>query len=589
MDGAMLAAVTRRSLVRSIIEDALALSPRRRPKANVYPVLAGFLILTSFLIHIAYIASPQALDLAPDEAHYWLWSQHLDASYYSKGPLVAWLIRGSVELFGAWSRSHLGSETFAIRLPATMCGSLLLLSLYLLTRRCFRNERLALLVLLFALTVPVLSVGQTVMTIDAPFACCWGWALVLGYRAFNRNSRGAWLALGLIIGLGILAKFTMVLWPASFALFLLASSNLRFLLRSRNFWLMLLVAATCCLPMLWWNWRHDWVSLRHLSQHAGLNEPTGIQWLGPVKYVAGQFGLLLGYWLVVWGMAMVQMGRNHWLPLPLFPQKKVANENTPFALGERGWGVRSSEDYLWFLSAPTFLWFAAFSFITEVQLNWPVAAYLSGMVLAGAWLYRQCRKTSPLRQRLLFGSAITVGMLGLLMSILAHNSSLVLPMLARVVGEPSTENPTPLRRIDPTCRMRGWQELGRQVDEFRAALQVQGIEPVIAASRWNYASELAFYCKGHPQVYSLGSALWDRHSQFDIWRPNPIADPDDFRGRTFLFIDVGGRPPELEQAFEHVEPTQRFWHKENGQPIAFWDVTVCRGYRGMKSTDQKKY
>src|SRR5215475_5172078 len=127
MDGAMLAAATRRFLVGSIIESATAFWRGRWPGASVYPVLAGLLILISFLIHVAYIAFPHALDLAPDEAHYWLWSQHLDASYYSKGPLVAWLIRGSVELFGAWSRSHFGSETFAIRLPATICGSLLLL------------------------------------------------------------------------------------------------------------------------------------------------------------------------------------------------------------------------------------------------------------------------------------------------------------------------------------------------------------------------------------------------------------------------------------------------------------------------------
>jgi hypothetical protein len=248
-----------------------------------------------------------------------------------------------------------------------------------------------------------------------------------------------------------------------------------------------------------------------------------------------------------------------------------------------------SEDYLWFLSAPVFLWFGVFSFVTEVQLNWPVTAYLSGMVLAGAWLYRQWRAGSHGKRRLLLGSAVGFGIFGLLMSIVTHNSILVRPLLVQIVGEPSADSPMPLRRIDPTCRMRGWQELSRQVDDARADLQQEGIEPLVAASRWNYASELAFYCKGQPQVYSLGSALWDRHSQFDIWRPNPIADAQEFRGRTFIFVDVGGRPPEIEQAFDYVEPTRRVWHTEDGQPIAFWDLTVCRGYRGMKPADRKKY
>jgi 4-amino-4-deoxy-L-arabinose transferase-like glycosyltransferase len=585
----MLAAATRRFLVRSIIDYATVHSSPRGPGVNVYAALAGLLILVSFLIHLAYIASPSALDLAPDEAHYWLWSQHLDAGYYSKGPLVAWLIRGSVELLGDWSRNHLGSEAFAIRFPATICGSLLLVSIYVLTRRCFRDERLALLVLLFALTFPVLSVGQTIMTIDAPFTCCWGWALVLGHRVWSKASHVAWPVLGLVIGLGMLAKFTMILWPISFTLFLLASSRRRNLVRSRNFWLMLIVAAICCLPMLWWNWRHDWVSLRHLGQQSGLNDPVGSRWLGPVRYMVGQFGLLLGFWFVVWGAAMLRFWWNHLIPLLPFPKREGGNSHAALALGDASRGIALSEGYLWFLSAPAFFWFGLFSFITEVQLNWPVTAYLSGMVLAGAWLNRQWCEGWYWKRRALLGSAIGFGTLGLLMSIVTHNPSLIRPLLVRIAGERSADNPMPLRRVDPTCRIRGWQELGRQVDEIRADLLEEGIEPVIAASRWNYASELAFYCQGHPQVYSLGSALWDRQSQFDIWRPNPIADADQFCGRTFIFVDVGGRPPEFDQTFERVEPTRRIWYVESGQPIAFWDVTVCRAYRGMKSPDRKKY
>src|SRR5260370_28593790 len=46
--------------------------------------------------------------------------------------------------------------------------------------------------------------------------------------------------------------------------------------------------------------------------------------------------------------------------------------------------------YLWWLSAPMFLLFEAFSFTTGGgELNWPVTAYLSGLVLAGVWLARQ--------------------------------------------------------------------------------------------------------------------------------------------------------------------------------------------------------
>src|SRR6516162_4147232 len=66
-------------------------------------ILAAGLILGSAALHLAYLAHDCPLDLAPDEAHYWDWSRHLDWSYYSKGPLVAYLIRIGVETAGPWS------------------------------------------------------------------------------------------------------------------------------------------------------------------------------------------------------------------------------------------------------------------------------------------------------------------------------------------------------------------------------------------------------------------------------------------------------------------------------------------------------
>src|SRR5262245_20707278 len=71
-------------------------------------VLAGCVILASVALTFAYVWVDCPLGLAPDEAHYWEWSRKLDWGYYSKGPLVAWLIRGSCELFGGLSVAYTG-------------------------------------------------------------------------------------------------------------------------------------------------------------------------------------------------------------------------------------------------------------------------------------------------------------------------------------------------------------------------------------------------------------------------------------------------------------------------------------------------
>src|SRR3989442_269688 len=80
-------------------------------------------------------------------------------------------------------------------------------AVYVLTVQVGGGERVALLVVAVALTAPALSAGSTLMTIDAPYACCWAWALVAGHRAVFRRSSWAWAAAGVLVGLGILFKY----------------------------------------------------------------------------------------------------------------------------------------------------------------------------------------------------------------------------------------------------------------------------------------------------------------------------------------------------------------------------------------------
>ena len=214
------------------------------------------------------------------------------------------------------------------------------------------------------------------MTIDSPYTCCWGWALVFAHRAVFGRSSWAWEATGLMVGLGILAKYTMAVFVPSLALFLLTSREHRRLLFSAGFWSMVGITTLCGLPILIWNAQHDWVTLYHVLRLAGLagegtplRTGTGLRWWGPLSYVGMQAAILMGYWFVAWLCAMIA--------------------HNP--LRERDAGVR----YLWWLSAPMFLVFLGFSLKTGGgEPNWPVTAYLSGGVLAAGWLARQLQSPS---------------------------------------------------------------------------------------------------------------------------------------------------------------------------------------------------
>lgn len=525
--------------------------------------LAAALIICAAALRLLYLACDCPLDLAPDEAHYWDWSRNLDWSYYSKGPLVAWLIRLSCTLFGTLSVALTGTEALAVRLPAVVCGSLLLVSLYVLTVQTMRREGLACAVVALALTLPMIAAGSSLMTIDAPYTCCWGWALVAAHRAVFRGSWWAWPLTGLLVGAGVLAKYTMAAFLPSLGLFLLASREHRRLLLRPGFWTAAAVAGVCCLPILLWNAQHGWVTVRHVGNLAGLDEHAPrVHWLGPLHFVALQFVVLLGFWFVVWVRAM--WAAAPWRgPNALVPKLQFGNEG-----------------YLWWMSAPVFAVFLLFGFKTGGgEANWPVTAYLSGLVLSAAWLADEIASARGAYRRFAVGSVAGACVLGVALTFLAHFSTAAWPALTRLSGPPTEVHPLPLRRLDPTCRLRGWRALAAEVDRVRGRLAAEGVEPVLAASGWNLPGEIGFYCARRPTVYSLGPPLGDRRSQYDFWRPNPILDPEAFRGRTFVFVSTGRIG--LEHVFESVEPAAEVTHAERGQPVARWYVCVCRNYRGF--------
>jgi hypothetical protein len=157
-------------------------------------------------------------------------------------------------------------------------------------------------------------------------------------------------------------------------------------------------------------------------------------------------------------------------------------------------------------------------------------------------------------------------------------------VLAKLAGPPTPEHPLPLRRFDPSCRLRGWTTLSAAVDELAARLRARGEEPVIAAGSWVLPGELAVYCDGHPPVYSLGIAGGDRASQYDLWHPNPLVDAAAFRGRTFILVGCVDR--DVRPAFGDLEPSRYLFYEEAGQPVSFWLLTVGRDFRGFPHGDE---
>ena len=509
-----------------------------RPRISVRAVT--HLVIAAFAAgNLAYILSPSAPPLAPDEAHYWDWSRHLDWSYYSKGPLVAWLIRLGCLI--------LGDTPAGVRVVAAGCNLLLLLAVERLATR-HGGPRLGLLSITAAVTLPTVSAGAVLATIDGPFLCAWAWAAVWTIRAFDTHRVSDWWLAGGACTLGVLAKYPMVLFPVCVGAYMAADRMRWPLLRERGVWLLAAGTGVGLVPIAAWNAANGWPTVWHVAAQAGIKADgsTGFAPGGPVGFVAGQVGVLMGYWFAAWVWAIV---RPH-----------------------------SNDRLLWWLSAPVVGVFAAASVLAKPQPNWPAAGYVTGLVLAAGVILRQIdgppTKYRTCARVLLSGASVG----GMLMCGVAHWPNLVRPTLAGLLPAPSSDRPAPVRQLDPTCRLAGWPTLAAAVDAARERVRHDtGTEPVVAAMTWGVPGELAFYGSGHPDTYSLGPALAGRLSQYDLWRPNPVADAQVFRGQSFVY--VGEAIPDA--AFGRAEPPVVVTATDGGVPVACWKVWVYHDFRGF--------
>ncbi len=520
--------------------------------------LAVIVLVTAFRFVYMFLWCP--FDLAPDEAHYWDWSRHLDWSYYSKGPLVAWLIRAGVELFGGLSLAANGSLTAAVRVPAILCGGLFAWGIFCLARRALGSEMVAFWCVLLTISFPAVTAFSLLMTIDAPYLTCWVWATVFGYDAVRSKGHGKWLLTGLVVSVGILAKYTMAVWLASFGLFLLADPERRRLIVSSRFAVMVLAAATSAAPILIWNYAHDWVTFRHVAGQAGVTgeQAGGVRWAGPIIYAGGQAVVLNGYWLVIGVMAA-------WAARP----GRTGDERITF---------------LWWMAVPTVALFFVMSFKTPIQINWPAGAYVSGLVIAVDFLRRRL-PTQVGRVRVAWRVTLVFFLaLGILGSVMIYDSRPFARVVSGFVEPDSPDQPPVIRKYDPITKMKGFRYLSSQVDLVRRQVREEGQDdPVLAGLRWDVPGVLGIYGEGNPTAYSLGMAVTppDRHSQYDWWRPNPVADAQEFRGKTFVCVGGIGSGQVLLAGFDRIDPPVRVEYIEAGRVIAQWDICVCRGYRGF--------
>ena len=522
-------------------------------------------------------------DFCNDEAEYWAWSRRLDWSYYSRGPLIAWLIRLSTALLAGMSVKLTGSLMLAARLPAVLLGGLTAWGVFRLGSLTTGAHRPAMMAVLLLPAIPILAIGGVVITSDTPLVCCWTWAAVWTYRAVHSDDVRAWIFAGLIGAMGVWAKYSFLAFLASIGLFLLLSPAHRRYLTRPGFWAMSLAGAGLGLsPILIWNASHGWAGAGQLADRVGLSSRATWASIWPVlTFLGGDAAALGGIWWVAGiaaiGGALRQVIRG---------AKSVETVGT----GELAPGNRSGLIYL--LCLWGVVWTACFaaSLMGETEANWMVPGYISLVILIGMRVDQVFERGGA--RKWIYASAWCLCVAAV---IAIHHMEWFYPVIARYVPAPTGRWPVPLRLYEPTARLRGHQVLARAVQERVKALQAREASPFVLTPTYGLASTLSFYLPGQPETYCLS---WNFGmtpqpvNQHDLWHPNPRHDPDAFRARAAIVVEDANMPPNWanhmfrKRVFGRLESTERVTVHERDVIVGAWDISICHDYQGIAGYKQ---
>ncbi len=454
-------------------------------------------------------------DLVGDEAYYWDWGRELDWGYFSKPPMIAWLMA----LFD-WLG---GGSQFGLKLAPILFGAGTATWLFLLARRLF-NARAAFWTgaLMFA-TVGNLALN-TLFTIDAPLLFCWTGGLYAFWRIVEQpreaGGRLGWaFLLLLLLGCGLLSKQMMLAFFGMALGFLAFDKSSRWLLVNPLTWIIALVALAFLLPPLLWNMQHDWITLKHMEDHFQPGSEAWVEYLvRPLTFVGLQIvlgsiitGVLLFGILISLGLRWTKMARAQRL-------------------------------LLWF-SVPGLLVVLFMSLRQSINANWPAVFYPGAYMLLGAWGTQAISTGGGFdRLRGFFKPGVY---LGVVLSLAFY----AMPFVVKAGGWEG-------HPMDPGRRMEGWSEIGREAGAYYSAFSNGQPELVIATGHRHTMAELGFYLPGQPRVYrwlTMGEHYPEGfiESQYEIW-----GGPDNALGKDALIIWPGRDNPlsgDILEAFTSTE------------------------------------
>ncbi len=440
----------------ALVEDSSALNAGRVCSAasEGETTLRVGLAAIAVLILLRFVLAATA-NLAEDEAYYWLWSTHLASGYYDHPPMIAYWIRAGTAVFG--------QTEFGVRfigLLSALAGSYLLYKTSLIL---FRDRTAALLCVFWMNAMLLCNAGAIVATPDTPLGF-FSTAALFALAKLIETKRGTWwYAIGASLGLAFMSKYTATLLLPGLFLWMIASAEGRRWFPRPEPYIGAVIAALIITPVVSWNYSHEWASFAKQAEHSVKDIPANAA-LSVAEFLGGQAGLatplIFLFCLFGSGYALVR----------------------GFRRGEARWLLLGA------MSAPILVFFFVHAASQKIQPNWPGLVYPAAILAAiHAFRARSAEKGAARWLSAAFRFAPWIGIAFTVVAFFQLGFGL-LPINAKK---------------DPTSRLKGWSELGSDVER----LQREHGARMILTDRYAITGELAFYGAGPGGVAQINERI----------------------------------------------------------------------------------